>query len=453
VLSSRALSLPCVAALAGCVLISNADLQARLLDGDTDSLLDSDTLAFGAWAQISTGDQHTCGRRAGGTLWCWGRGASGERGDGALVVARDRPSRVVGSGETEGGEGWSDWTSVSAGWWHTCGVRANGTAWCWGLGTAGQRGDGAKTSQRENPAPVLAAGEPQGSVGWSDWATISAGGSHSCGVRDDGTAWCWGDGGNGQRGSGAHRARERTTPERVVADDVVASPWTDWELVSAGWQHTCGIREGGTLWCWGAHDHGQLGIGPPGDELTPRSRPEQVIAQDPTEIWVDVSAGQRHTCGVLDVGTLWCWGWGDNGQLGDGEMSTSHIVWSPTLVVHAEGGHADTWDRVSAGGSHTCATRADGSAWCWGRQAMGRLGNGVDRPQGIAHPQPVDAETWNVEPWTDWLTIAAGGAHSCGVRDGRGAWCWGAGAEGQRGDATNSEARPYPSTTDDGADR
>lgn len=459
VLTSSIPGVLALAALSGCASISQADLRDRLLTDDlhstdapssSDDPLTSDgSEAPGAWVQLAVGSRHSCGRRANGTLWCWGRGAAGERGDGELLTAINSPSQVVQTGQTKGGEAWSDWRDVSAGGQHTCGVRSNGSAWCWGRGTNGQRGDGSKTNQRENPAQVLAGGDPSGSVGWSDWVSVSAGGGHSCGIRQDRSAWCWGSGSHGQRGSGEHRAFVRTTPERVL-NDTNEHHWTDWELLSLGDQHTCGIRADGSLWCWGDDWRGQLGVGGLTVEDGKQARPREVVSPVADALWMQVSAGSSHTCGILDDGTLWCWGWGDYGQLGDGGTSADHVQPSPTLVINHDGSHDDTWEQVTAGHSHTCARRFDGSAWCWGSQANGMLGTGVDRPAGQPYPVAVDSEeTTSIEPWTDWTLVLAGGSHSCGLRDGRGAWCWGNGEDGQRGDGASTASQTLPSIVQD----
>src|SRR5262249_43581581 len=92
-----------------------------------------------------------------------------------------------------------------------------------------------------------------------------------------------------------------------------ATPWPGCVAeVSAGFARTCARREGGTLWCWGANDFGQLGDGTRVD----KPLPVQVTALGASV--VEVSAGGWHTCVRKSDGTVWCWGLNETGQLGDG---------------------------------------------------------------------------------------------------------------------------------------
>ena len=101
---------------------------------------------------------------------------------------------------------------------------------------------------------------------------------------------------------GQDRPRQVTTPARG-----------GWTSASPGDGFTCATRTGGTLWCWGLNNTGQLGIG----NQTDQNLPQQVTTPAPGG-WTSVSAGESHTCATRTGGTLWCWGFGDYGQLGIG---------------------------------------------------------------------------------------------------------------------------------------
>ncbi|HQO93140.1 MAG TPA: carboxypeptidase-like regulatory domain-containing protein, partial [bacterium] len=134
---------------------------------------------------------------------------------------------------------------------------------------------------------------------------------------------------------------------------------TQFKKVTAGESHTCGIKEDGTLFCWGDNKYGQIGIGITGG-----------YAAVPTKIgydkWSDISAGGWHTCGIQEDGTLYCWGKNEFGGLGDGSYDDKPV---PTKIDDS------SWVEISAGGDHTCGIKNDNSLYCWGRSIEGQVGN------------------------------------------------------------------------------
>jgi alpha-tubulin suppressor-like RCC1 family protein len=154
-------------------------------------------------AEVATGNYHTCARKTDGTLWCWGLADSGQIGDGTTAAAscgsipcHPLPVQVTTLG--------SSVVEVAAGWYHTCARKADGTVWCWGDNFFSQLGTGTNLGSqvcesRQNPcepSPVRAT-----AVG-TDAAQIALGYAHSCAVKTDGTAWCWGGNYLGQLGDG-----------------------------------------------------------------------------------------------------------------------------------------------------------------------------------------------------------------------------------------------------------
>ena len=136
-----------------------------------------------------------------------------------------------------------------------------------------------------------------------------------------------------------------------------------------------------------------------------------------------------HSCGLRDGGEVVCWGLNDSGQLGDG---TTGNRLTPTLVTGAL-----TFAAVETGngGFHTCGLDASGKAYCWGSNAQGQLGDGTTAnrlsPTEVAH-----------DPELFFASLAVGGGHSCGVTAvGGTAYCWGANGNGQLGDGTLSDRR------------
>ena len=137
--------------------------------------------------------------------------------------------------------------------------------------------------------------------------------------------------------------------------------------------------------------------------------------------WATVSVRRFHTCGVTTDGSAWCWGDNTSGQLGDG-TSTQRLT--PTRV-----GAWANWVSVTVGFYHSCGVWADGTAWCWGDNTSGQLGDGTT--DGRLTPTRVEGPS-------NWVSLAAGESHSCGVRADGTAWCWGDNTSGQLGDGTTT---------------
>jgi alpha-tubulin suppressor-like RCC1 family protein len=326
---------------------------------------------FSDWVQVSAGGVHSLGLRANGSAWAWGLNTSGQLG-GDSTTARSSPVSVVG--------GFGDWIQVSAGGVHSLAVRANGSAWAWGNNTSGRLGDGTVTA-RSSPVSVVG--------GFSDWVQVSAGDAHNLAVRANGSAWAWGLNTSGRLGDGT--ITSRTSPVSVVGG------FSDWVQVSAGNAHSLGVRANGTAWAWGLNGSGRLGDGTVISRLSPVS-----VVGGFTD-WVQVSAGTAHSLAIRANGTAWAWGLNGSGRLGDGTTTTRS---SPVSVV---GGFSD-WVQVSAGRYHSIGVRANGSAWAWGLNSSGQLGDGSINDK----VSPVSV----AGGFTDWVQVSAGYTHSLGVRGG-----------------------------------
>ncbi len=360
-----------------------------------------------AWTQISAGKLHTCGLTRDGSVWCWGRGASGQLGNGG--TADSSTPVLVSGGHT--------WQSIAAGGAHTCGVRSDGAAMCWGEGWYGRLGNGGTADQT---TPVLVSG---GYV----WEVISAGNHHTCGIRTDGAAMCWGRGNNGELGDG--NATDSPTP-------VLVSGGYTWQAIDTSYNYSCGIRNDagneGTAMCWGFDAYGKVGNG--GGTANNYNTPSAVSGG---YTWQSIATGSQHACGVRTDGAAMCWGGGRYGKIGDGTFSGDFVENpSPVLVV---GGHS--WQSVSSSYSndgensvhHTCGLRDDGATLCWGRGDYGQLGDGTTSGSISGTGTPV-----LVTGGYTWQDVSGGGYHTCGLlTDGR-AMCWGWSLYGQLGNGETS---------------
>ncbi|UCG85729.1 MAG: hypothetical protein JSW71_17690 [Gemmatimonadota bacterium] len=134
-----------------------------------------------------------------------------------------------------------------------------------------------------------------------------------------------------------------------------------------------------------------------------------------------VAGGSYHTCALLADGTAYCWGWNRYGQLGDGTQTDR---FQPTPVATSL-----RFTAISAGAGHTCALTAEGSAYCWGLNWSGELGNGTT--DSSLTPQRVDFAS-------PLVALDAGYDHTCAMTSAGASVCWGANWGGQLGDGTDT---------------
>jgi alpha-tubulin suppressor-like RCC1 family protein len=300
-------------------------------------------------AEISGGGYHACARLTSGTVKCWGRNADGQLGNGT----ENQSSTPVSVSDL------SDVSAITAGRNHTCAVlNTDGTVKCWGSNGDGQLGNGTNAL---SSTPVTVSN-------LSGVAAISAGDRHTCALRGNGQVLCWGGNGNGQLGISPADFDEATVPELIPdLSDVIA--------IDAGNNHTCALLLSGVspeVKCWGANSFGQLGDGTTDDSATPLSISGLSDARA-------ISAGGNHTCALLITDNVKCWGKNDEGQLGDGTTS-DRLTPGGTISGLA------AVLMISAGNNHTCALLESRVVKCWGGNGDGRLGDGteVDRLTPVA---------------------------------------------------------------------
>lgn len=293
---------------------------------------------------ISVGLEHACAVKTDGTLWCWGRNNYFQLADGTNIN-RIRPVQAAGI---------SDAAAVDSGEEHSCALSTAGAVFCWGRNTYGQLGDGSLLNRDH---PVAAVGLEQGVVG------LSLGAWHSCAVLQSGGARCWGRNDYGALGDG-------TTVDRYLPT-AVNDPGTSYSAISAGRRHTCGRTSGGQAKCWGYNSSGQIGNG----TTTARSSPTPVdgLASGVTQI----AAGGGHSCALRGGSEMKCWGYNGYYELGDGTMTARTL---PVDVPSAGSGLIG----LALGTNASCVRTSDGRGRCWGRDYQGQLGNGSANYSWIA---------------------------------------------------------------------
>ncbi|CAN5896592.1 hypothetical protein BH24GEM1_BH24GEM1_01940 [soil metagenome] len=201
-------------------------------------------------------------------------------------------------------------TQVSAGQYHTCGVTTNHQALCWGSNRYGQIGDSSTARRRGRPQPV---------AGARRFRQIDAGAFHTCAVTTANRAFCWGNGHTGQLGNG--KTYLSFWPRRVAGG-------LAFESVSTGLFHTCGQTTTNRPYCWGSSSHGQVGDGSP--RFTIQLTPAAVTGRLALD---QVSAGSWHSCGKSPAGVAHCWGDNFFGALGNGGSGFDAVGLRPSPVA------------------------------------------------------------------------------------------------------------------------
>jgi alpha-tubulin suppressor-like RCC1 family protein len=201
---------------------------------------------------LDVGWYHSCAVLASQALVCWGKGVSGEIGDGeqqdrptptSVMLPDDQPALAVAVGDAL-----------------SCALGPNGEVWCWGGNDRGQLGNGQEASSA-HPVAVQ---------GLTDAVEIDAGFGHACARRSGGTVVCWGNDRHGQLGdSAAHENCSEAFPEPCSRTPVQVGDLDDAVAISLGTQHSCALRASGDVVCWGFNAFGQLGDGTFADAQTP----------------------------------------------------------------------------------------------------------------------------------------------------------------------------------------
>jgi alpha-tubulin suppressor-like RCC1 family protein len=234
---------------------------------------------------------------------------------------------------------------------------------------------------------------------------IGAGAKHTCAVVQASGVECWGNNNRGQLGDGTKVNRNSPVSVAILGSDVVE--------LAGGAEHTCALLAGGSVWCWGRNDAGQLGTGTKVDSLTPV--PVLLVGTA-----TSIAAGDKFTCAAVTGVGVECWGQNGDGQLGDG-TEVDH-----SLPVLATGASLPVWS-LAAGQAHTCASFKDGSMKCWGKNSNGQLGNGTTDDSLT----PVPALATSVQ------SVTAGQDFTCATVVSDVVQCWGNNAQGQLGDGAS----------------
>jgi alpha-tubulin suppressor-like RCC1 family protein len=324
------------------------------------------------WEKISNGQNHTLAIKDDGTLWSWGANNSGQLGLGNNINVSN-PQQIGTS---------NDWKEISAGAGHSLAIKNNGTLWAWGWNEYGQIGNNSIVNIN-SPIQIgtdnnwknvycgifVSAAIKQDSTLWgwganngvgnlgivpntadvltptqigtsNNWKSISFGGIHTLGLKNDNTLWTWGLNDFGQLGNGG------TTLANNIPIQLGSS--SDWKEISTGFWNSFAIKMNGTLWAWGSgHTSIPLQLGNATD-------------------WNKINSYRATSLAIKINGTLWSWGNNQFGQLGNGNTTNT--------TTPAQIGTANNWSNISLGFGHSSAINSEKQLFTFGYNNVGQLG-------------------------------------------------------------------------------
>ena len=371
-------------------------------DGTTlDKCSPVQTIALGTnWSQVSVGygnSPEAAAIKTDGTLWTWGRNASGQLGDGTNNSASS-PVQTIALG--------TNWKQVSVGRSSVTALKADGTLWTWGNNQVGQLGN-ASTLDNCSPVQTIALG--------TNWKCASISEFQNFVTKTDNTVWTWGCNNSGQLGDGT--TIDKSSPVQVIGAA------TTWKQVAAGCTSSAGIKTDGTLWTWGDNTSGALGIGT-------ILGPQFVTC---TNNFQQIAVGGQHMLAIKQDSSVWGWGAGACGVFGNSTITSAS---SPVQVAFASG----CWCMVSAGNNTSGGIKCDGTLWVWGSNVSGILG--INLGTG-ARSSPVQTITGG----TTWCQLSIGtacntsggnteSANMAAIKTDGTLWMWGCNTFGVLGDCT-----------------
>lgn len=377
-----------------------------------------------AATDISSGDSHSCAI-IDGQPYCWGSGANGKLGTGDSLN-RLHPSGVNGLPDTRSS------TQVSAGYSHSCSI-TTGHAYCWGSNASGQVGNGANNPQLQ---AYRVTGNNLENMAVTDIAT---GRDHTCVVANS-QAYCWGSNTYGQLGNNSTTAS--STPVAVRANSGDALYGKQVTKIVAGDRFTCAIADG-QPYCWGERASGKIGNGgsTSGNTLLP------VAVSNMTGTSTDLQAGPDYAC-AIEAGIPKCWGENQYYQLGIGN-TTDQTTPAINTTLRGSASNPNNTTSIGLGTSSACAI-TNGTTYCWGSRANGRIGNGGSTTGNTTTPTAVTEvnSATAFGPQNAPYRVASGGFGSCAIANAR-IYCWGAGSLGQMGTDSSPADTTTPSVTAD----
>ena len=310
-----------------------------------------------------------------GTLWSWGYGGQG-------ILAQNNRTAYSSPIQVGTETTWGPFSSgdpAQAAWAMV--QKTDGTLWSWGgSNDYGQMGINVpQPSQRSSPTQIPG----------TTWSKSMCSSRHGVAIKTDGSLWTWGGNYRGQLGNNLPDNNMRSAPIQVGTD-------TTWSKLAGGYNNSAVIKSDNTLWVWGSNQSGSLGLNSQGPSNNSRSSPTQLPGT-----WSNGTLFFPN-CGtfVKTDGTLWSWGYNDNGTLGLNQGGPGNHRSSPTQV-----GTDTTWDTIYSGSGNSMASKTDGTFWVWGNNDTGSLG--LNNQAKLSSPTQLTGT---------WFALASGENFTTGLK-------------------------------------
>lgn len=340
---------------------------------------------------VGLGNTSACAAEASGVTWCWGRNVYG-------VIGNGQTGSIVGATRVNTTQAFVE---VDVGFSHACARTAAGSVYCWGTSEWGAIGDGT-ILPRYLATPV---------IGGRVASRVSLAYESACLVDGAGFASCWGRNQGGSLGVAASSSQV-TQPSTLAGGIAFRTFRVTGDLNSYS---GCGIATDGVSYCWGDNSYGQIG------DSTANRSPSPVRLRNP-RAYIDIAPGGFHTCAIDTNGAAWCWGYAFNGAIGTGQNATGWFF-GPQSVATTQ-----RFTSITSGREHSCALIADGTAYCWGLNANGQLGDNSLTNRNA--PVPVATSV-------KFTRLVAKEHSTCGIATTTVVYCWGANGFGQVGSGSS----------------
>ena len=339
----------------------------------------------------------------------WGQGTEGQLGNGTTTAAQTTPVAVsLPSGVTA--------TAIAGGNESGFAIGSNKVLYAWGYGSYGELGNGTTTAAQTTPVAVSL---PSGVT-----ATAITGGDLSPdALGSDGNVYAWGYGGDGQLGNNTTNFQQ-TTPVAVSLPSGVTAT-----AISSEGQTSYALGSDGNVYAWGVGTDGQLG-----NDTTTGTQPTPVAVSLPTGVTATAIAAYAFGAYALGSnGTLYAWGEGQYGQLGND--TTTMIQTTPVAVSLPDGVSVTA---ITAGAATGYALGSNGTVYAWGYGYDGECGIATLFTRALA---PVAVSL----PAGVTATAIGGGQHTgYAIASNGNVYAWGYGTDGELGNGTTTEPQRTP---------